>query len=150
MSTSIVGQFLHFSAVDTELTVFAFGMRNSPGSSTSAVDVVKLLRKRHLSSNKNELKTTKTKSLSEKNAQNITCIVLQTLLYVNFHCILAFKQIELINPLISNITLQILLSCCHTLLLAETGRIFVLSTEFMLLLILSFIFMTSLTQKPFI
>ena len=27
------------------------------------------------------------------------------------------------NPLISNITLQILLSCCHTLLVAETGRI---------------------------
>ena len=39
-----------------ELTVFALGIRNSPGSSTSAVDVVKLLRKRHLSSNKNELK----------------------------------------------------------------------------------------------
>ena len=38
------------------LTVFAFGMRNSPGSSTSAVDVVKLLRKRHLSSNRKELK----------------------------------------------------------------------------------------------
>ena len=36
--------------------MFALGIRNSPGSSTSAVDVVKLLRKRHLSSNKNELK----------------------------------------------------------------------------------------------
>jgi len=37
------------------LTVLALGMRNSPGSSTSAVDVVKLLRKRHLSSKRNEL-----------------------------------------------------------------------------------------------
>lgn len=46
-----------FEAHNTgELTVFALGIRNSPGSSTSAVDVVKLLRKRHLSSNKNELK----------------------------------------------------------------------------------------------
>ena len=41
------------------LTVFAFGIKNSPGSSTSAVDVVKLLRKRHLSSNKKELKNEK-------------------------------------------------------------------------------------------
>ena len=31
--------------------------------------------------------------------------------------------LHIINPLISNITLQILLSCCHTLLTAETGRI---------------------------
>jgi len=46
-----------FEAHNTgELTVFALGIRNSPGSSTSAVEVVKLLRKRHLSSNKNELK----------------------------------------------------------------------------------------------
>ena len=37
-----------------------------------------------------------------------------------------------IKPLIS-ITLQILLSCCHTLLRAETGRIFLnLPPEFML------------------
>ena len=42
--------------IQSILTVFAFGIRNSPGSSTSAVDVVKLLRKRHLSSNKKELK----------------------------------------------------------------------------------------------
>lgn len=46
--------------IQSILTVFAFGIRNSPGSSTSAVDVVKLLRKRHLSSNKKELKNEKT------------------------------------------------------------------------------------------
>ena len=45
--------------IQSILTVFAFGIRNSPGSSTSAVDVVKLLRKRHLSSNKKELKNEK-------------------------------------------------------------------------------------------
>ena len=47
--------------IQSILTVFAFGIRNSPGSSTSAVDVVKLLRKRHLSSNKKELKNEKKK-----------------------------------------------------------------------------------------
>ena len=48
--------------IQSILTVFAFGIRNSPGSSTSAVDVVKLLRKRHLSSNKKELKNEKKKN----------------------------------------------------------------------------------------
>ena len=48
--------------IQSILTVFAFGIRNSPGSSTSAVDVVKLLRKRHLSSNKKELKKGKKKT----------------------------------------------------------------------------------------
>ena len=51
----------------TYLTVLAFGIRNSPGSSTSAVDVVKLLRKRHLSSNKNEL--------ADETKQNGVCYV---------------------------------------------------------------------------
>ena len=40
-----------------ELTVLTLGIRNSPGSSTSAVDVVKLLRNRHLSSKRKELQT---------------------------------------------------------------------------------------------
>ena len=53
--------------IQSILTVFAFGIRNSPGSSTSAVDVVKLLRKRHLSSNKKELKNGRKK----KNNKNL-------------------------------------------------------------------------------
>lgn len=44
-----------FSKQKKQLTVLALGIRNSPGSSTSAVDVVKLLRKRHLSSKRKEL-----------------------------------------------------------------------------------------------
>ena len=35
------------------------------------------------------------------------------------HCMICL----LVNSLISNITLQILLSYCHTLLIAKTGRI---------------------------
>jgi hypothetical protein len=48
-------QITEIIAKKNQLTVLAFGMRNSPGSSTSAVDVVKLLRKRHLSSKRNVL-----------------------------------------------------------------------------------------------
>lgn len=48
-----------FSRERKQLTVLALGIRNSPGSSTSAVDVVKLLRKRHLSSKRNELEKNK-------------------------------------------------------------------------------------------
>ena len=51
--------------IQSILTVFAFGIRNSPGSSTSAVDVVKLLRKRHLSSNKKELKNGRKKKTTK-------------------------------------------------------------------------------------
>ena len=58
--------------IQSILTVFAFGIRNSPGSSTSAVDVVKLLRKRHLSSNKKELKNGRKKKTTTKIYQVLT------------------------------------------------------------------------------
>jgi hypothetical protein len=48
---------LNFHGIATRCihTMFDLGMRNSPGSSTSAVDIENTLRKRHRSSRRNEL-----------------------------------------------------------------------------------------------
>lgn len=45
---------------------FTFGSKNSPGNSTSAVLIEKLLKKRHFSSIKKDLQRSKNESLCEK------------------------------------------------------------------------------------
>ena len=78
--------------------------------------------------------------------------VLLTLVMLVNTVLLQVNRNRKLNPLISNIVLQILLSCCHTLLIAyrRDGTNFLIDQRSSCSVIISFILMTFLTERVLI